>query len=279
MTSCWEASVAEVTVDVDAAFEAIDTVGFVVLESVIEPELIDQLVATVDRLMDELSIQPGDNDFLGHHTRRIFNLLARDALFAKVPVHPAVLPVIERVLDHQCLLSSLTAIEMGPGQLAQPLHADDGSIALPRPHVPIVCPAIWALTDFTLENGATHVVPGSHRADRRPGKGERVEAQRAVMPKGSVVIYNGSIWHGGGDNHSHDRRLGIVVNYCAGYIRQEENQLLGVPREMVATFDRRLQQMLGWGVYRGLMGHTDQRDPGQLLDPDVETDLVWAKMR
>jgi ectoine hydroxylase-related dioxygenase (phytanoyl-CoA dioxygenase family) len=276
------------TTDLDRHTAAIAVDGFTVLERVIEPAFIDALVATIDRLLHQLGIEYGENAFLGEHTRRIFNLLARDPIFADVPMHPAVLPLIERVLDHQCLLSSLTAIEMGPGQRAQPLHADDGSIALPRPHVPIVCVAIWALTDFTLENGATHVVPGSHLADRRPGKGERTgeptfdavfEVTRAVMPKGSVIVYNGSLWHGGGHNDSDERRVGIVVNHCAGYMRQEENQLLAVPREMAATFPRRLQEMLGYGVYRGLMGHVDKQDPGVFLDPDVETDMVWKRMR
>ena len=269
------------TSDLDRHAAAIATDGFTVLERVIEPGFIDALTSAIDRLLVDLGVSYGENAFLGEHTRRIFNLLARDPICAAVPLHPAVLPLVERVLDHQCLLSSLTAIEMNPGQRAQPLHADDGSIALPRPHVPIVCAAIWALTDFTLDNGATHVVPGSHLADRRPAKAERPSSTvvRAVMPKGSVIVYNGSLWHGGGDNDSDSRRIGIVVNHCAGYMRQEENQLLAVPREMAATFPRRLQEMLGYGVYRGLMGHVDKQDPGVFLDPDVETDMVWKRMR
>lgn len=259
---------------------AIATDGYTILERVIEPELVDALTEAIDRVMVDLAIPYGENAFLGLHTRRIFNLLSRDPIFARVPLHPTVLPLVERVLDHQCLLSSLTAIEMNPGQRAQPVHADDGSIALPRPHVPIVCVAIWALSDFTEDNGCTHLVPGSQHWDRRPVKGERPEGMiRAVMPKGSVIVYNGSIWHGGGDNDSDSRRLAIVANHCAGYMRQEENQLLAVPREMAATFPRRLQEMLGYGVYRGLMGHVDQQDPGTLLDPDTPSDMVWKRMR
>jgi ectoine hydroxylase-related dioxygenase (phytanoyl-CoA dioxygenase family) len=265
--------------DLDAHVAALDRDGFTIIEDAIEPELIEALVATIDRLMVDLAVPLGSNAFLGAHTRRIFNLLSRDPIFARVPLHPGVLPLVERVLDRQCLLSSLTAIEMQPGQAPQPLHADDGSIALPRPHVPIVCVAIWALTDFTEENGCTFVVPGSHRYDRRRAKGESVDAAvRAVMPKGSVVVYNGSIWHGGGENLSSARRMGIVVNHCAGYMRQEENQLLAVPREMVATFPARLQEMVGYGTYRGLMGHVDQRDPSVLLDPSRPTAMIWDRM-
>jgi ectoine hydroxylase-related dioxygenase (phytanoyl-CoA dioxygenase family) len=266
-------------IDLEAHAAAIERDGYTVLERVIEPDLLTELLATIDRVMIEQDIPYGENRFLGENTRRIFNLLSRDPVFARVPLHPAVLPLIERVLDEQCLLSSLTAIEMHPGQGAQPFHADDGSIALPRPHVPIVCVAIWALTDFTSENGATRLVPGSHRFERRPGKGEQTEYVEATMPAGSVLVYDGAMWHGGGDNLSDARRVGIVVNHCAGFLRQEENQLLAVPREMAATFPRRLQQMLGYGVYRGLMGHVDKQDPGVFLDPDVETDMVWKRMR
>ena len=96
----------------------------------------------------------------------MFNLLARDPIFARVPLFEPALSLVEGVLDEGLLLSSLTAIEMNPGQAPQPFHSDDGSIPLPRPHVPIACVAIWALTDFTHENGATRIVPGSHRRSR-----------------------------------------------------------------------------------------------------------------
>jgi ectoine hydroxylase-related dioxygenase (phytanoyl-CoA dioxygenase family) len=253
--------------------------GYTVLERVIEPDLVEELLEVIDRVMVDAEIPFGANRFLGERTRRIFNLLARDPRFARVPLHPAVLPLVEQVLDEQCLLSSLTAIEMQPGQAAQPLHCDDGSIALPRPHVPVVCVALWALTDFDSANGATRLVPGSHRRERRPAKGEQAVCVEAEMPAGSVLVYDGGLWHGGGDNTSDDRRVGMVVNHCAGFLRQEENQLLAVPREMAATFPRRLQEMLGYGVYRGLMGHVDQQDPGEFLDPDVETDMVWRRLR
>jgi ectoine hydroxylase-related dioxygenase (phytanoyl-CoA dioxygenase family) len=197
-----------------------------------------------------------------------------------VPAHPAVLPVIEAVLDAECLLSSLTAVEMGAGLAGQPFHADDGSVPLPRPHVPLACVGIWALTDFTEDNGGTRLVPRSHRFDRIPAKGEQPEGWvHAVMPAGSVLVYNGSLWHGGGDNTTTARRMGIVANYCAGWVRQEESQLLAVPRDLAAALPRRVQRLLGYSTYRGLLGHVDQVDPGSWLDPDAETDMVWRRMR
>jgi ectoine hydroxylase-related dioxygenase (phytanoyl-CoA dioxygenase family) len=99
------------------------------------------------------------------------------------------------------------------------------------------------------------------------------------MAAGSVLIYHGSLWHGGGDNTSGAPRMGIVSNYCAGFLRQEECQLLALPRERVATFDPRLRKLVGYGTYRGLMGHVDQQDPATLLDPDTPTEMVWERMR
>ena len=254
--------------------------GSAILERAIEPALAAELVATIDRCMAELAVPFGANDFLGTRTRRLFNLLARDSLFARVPIHASVLPLVERVLDPECLLSSLTAIEINAGETAQPLHADDGSIPLAKPHLPITCTAIWALTDFTEANGGTRVVPGSQRADHSPRKDERAAPSVAtVMPAGSVLVYHGSLWHGGGANTSGARRLAIICNYCAGWVRQEESQLLALPREQVASFPPRLQALVGYGTYRGLIGHVDQRSPAEWVNPDVSTDMVWRRIR
>lgn len=254
--------------------------GYTILRDVVPEGLRLELIERIDRAMDLAGIGYGGNRFLGLHTRRLFNLLARDPAFAEVPLFAPAIAVAERILDQELQVASLTAIEMNPGQAAQPFHSDDGSIPLPRPHVPLSCVAIWALTDFTADNGATRVVPGSHRFDRRPSKGEQPEHwDEAVMPAGSIIVYNGSMWHGGGPNTSASRRLAIVAHYAAGWIRQEENQLLALSREQVAAFPDRLRRMVGYGTYRGLLGHVDQVDPATWFDPDAETDLIWNKMR
>jgi len=254
--------------------------GYAILERAIEPALVARLTGAIDSCLAALAIPFGANDFLGTRTRRLFNLLARDPLFARVPVHEAVLPLVERVLDPECPLSSLTAIEMQPGETAQPLHADDGSIPLAKPHAPITCTAIWALSDFTEQNGGTRVVSGSHLADHSPRKDERAAASLpTVMPAGSVLIYHGSVWHGGGANMSSARRLAIICNYCAGWVRQEECQLLALPRAQVAGFAPRLQALVGYGTYRGLLGHVDQQSPAEWVNSDVTTDMVWRRIR
>ena len=253
--------------------------GYAIAPSIIPPELVAELRGAIDELMVELATPLGSNAFLGRHTRRIFNLLARRPAFRKVPDFSLTLPVVESLLDAECLLSSLTAIEMGPGQARQPLHCDDGSHGLPRPGPPYVVVALWALTDFTSENGGTHLVPGSHREARIPRKGDAPSTIQVEMPAGSVLFYDGSLWHGGGANRTGTCRLGIVANYCAGFLRQEECQLLAIPREDVRDFSPRLRRLVGYGTYRGLLGHVDQRNPEVLVDPDARSDMVWGKIR
>jgi ectoine hydroxylase-related dioxygenase (phytanoyl-CoA dioxygenase family) len=187
-----------------------------------------------------------------------------------------VLPIVEGVLDDGCLVSSLSSIAIGPGETAQPIHADDQLIPLDKPHRAIVCNTMWALTDFTEANGATRIVPGSHRWDS-PVYGREVESVPAEMPKGSVLIWHGSLWHGGGANRTSERRVGIAMNYCAGFVRQQENQQLGIPREVAARFPQRLQRLLGYGVYRALIGHIDKRDPLELLGAAGELRTVWER--
>jgi ectoine hydroxylase-related dioxygenase (phytanoyl-CoA dioxygenase family) len=250
----------------DAHALRLDRDGFTVVENAIEPALLDGLVEELARLERELGIGPGKNFFEGFQTVRIYNLLTHGKRFEAIPVHENVLPIVEKVLDRGCLVSSLSSVAIGPGEGAQPVHADDMLIPLPKPHVPIVCNTMWALTDFTDENGATRLVPGTHRADRSPEIGQEHATIPALMSRGSVLVFNGSIWHGGGANRTGQRRVGIAMNYCAGWIRQQENQQLGIPREIAKGFSPRLRKLVGYDIYRGLLGHIDKCSPVDLLD-------------
>lgn len=240
--------------------------GFTIVRDAIDPDLVDRLVAAVDGLHASLAVTPAANIFEGTSTLRVYNLLARGKVFEEVPVHERVLPIIERVLDRGCLVSSLSSITILPGETAQPVHADDQLIPLPKPHVPIVCNTMWALTDFTEENGATRLVPRTHTRDRNPELGEPHETIAAVMKRGSVLVWNGSLWHGGGANTTGERRVGLAMNYCAGWMRQQENQQLGIPIEIARGFSPRLRKLAGFGLYKQLLGHIDKCSPMDLLD-------------
>ncbi len=262
--------------DVDDALQEIDEVGYTILEDVIEPDLLDALDDDLDRLERDLSIVPASNAFEGTRTVRIYNLLAHGPNFARIPLHPSVLPVVEGVLDPGLLVSSLSSIAIGPDETPQPVHADDQIIPLPKPHPPTVCNTMWALTDFTEANGATRLVPGSHRADHSPDLTARYDTVPAEMGRGSVLVWHGSLWHGGGANTTDRRRVGIAMNYCAGYIRQQENQQLGLGLSTVRTFPPRLQELCGFGIYRGLIGHIDKQVPATvLLGSEADPRLIW----
>ncbi len=249
--------------------------GYTIVEGAIEADLVDELVETLDRLETDLGVEPATNSFEGAQTLRIYNLLAHGEVWQRVPLHDRVLPVVEGVLDPGCLISSLSSINIGPGETAQPIHADDMLIPIPKPHPPTVCNSMWALTDFTDANGATRIIPGTHLFDHSPDYGSPYDSIPAEMSKGSVLIWHGSLWHGGGANRTDERRIGIAMNYCAGYIRQQENQQLGIPTELVATFPMRLQQLVGYGVYNGLIGHIDKQDPRTLLMEGAASSMIW----
>jgi ectoine hydroxylase-related dioxygenase (phytanoyl-CoA dioxygenase family) len=250
--------------------------GFTILEDVIDPSLIETISGDLERLEVELGIVPADNLFEGVRTVRIYNLLVHGPTFESIPVHPQVLPVVEGVLDPGLLVSSLSSIAIGPDEAAQMIHADDQLIPLPRPHVPIICNTMWAITDFTEANGATRLVPGSHLWANAPGYPEHHKTIPAEMSKGSVLVWVGSLWHGGGANMTSGRRTGIAMNYCAGFIRQQENQQLGIPTVIARGFSPRLQELVGYSVYQGLVGHIDKAHPREAVLGEVaEPNLVW----
>jgi ectoine hydroxylase-related dioxygenase (phytanoyl-CoA dioxygenase family) len=250
--------------------------GYSIVENAIEPEFADALAADLLRLEEKLGIKPSPNVFEGAKTVRIYNLLVHGELYERIPVHHNVLPIVEGVLDPGCLISSLSSISIGRDEKPQPIHADDQLIPIPKPHPPIVCNSMWALTDFTEENGATRIIPGSHLREHSPVFGQHYDSIPAVMRKGSVMVYDGSMWHGGGANRTRERRVGIAMNYCAGYIRQQENQQLGIPREVARRFSQRLRELVGYGVYNGLIGHINKTNPARLLDENAEDrGMIW----
>lgn len=264
--------------DREGHLAAIAADGYTVIPNVLGADEVAELLDDLDRLHAELGTQPARNAFEGTSTLRVYNLLAHGPLWRRIPTHPSVLPIVEGVLDRGCLVSSLSSITILPGETPQPIHADDQLMPLPKPHPPTVCNTMWALTDFTGENGATRLVPGSHLADASPDLLAHHDTVPAEMAAGSVLVWHGSLWHGGGANATDQRRVGIAMNYCAGWVRQQENQQLGLPLDLVRTFDPRLQELCGFGVYHGLIGHIDRRSPVDVVlhaDGSGPHGMVW----
>ena len=249
--------------------------GYTILEGVFDAHRAEALVADLERLERALGTLPAGNSFEGDRTLRVYNLLAHGALWEELAVDPAVLAVVDGVLDPGCLMSSLSSIRILPDETAQPIHADDQLIPLDKPHAPTVCNTMWALTDFTEANGATRIIPRSHLRDHSPEYGAPYDSIAAEMGRGSVLVWHGSLWHGGGANATGQDRIGIAANYCAGFIRQQENQQLGLDAELVRTFPPRLRDLVGYGIYRGLIGHIDKRSPAEAVLGGAADPMLW----
>ncbi len=259
-------------VSADAIVAALDEVGAVCVERYIDDDEVAALRAELEPVLAKTPT--GRNEFEGYDTRRVYALFAKVRGFDAHAVDSLLAEVLDRTLGpHQ--LSAPVAIQIGPGEPAQVLHRDDSIYPLPWPHQPVVLNTMWALCDFTEANGATRIIPGTHLADESPVYGQAYDSIPAAMGRGSVLVWHGSLWHGGGANTTPERRVGLAMNYCAGYIRQQENQQLGIPRDVAAGFDERLQRLCGYGVYNGLIGHIDKRDPIELLRGDGPLDMVW----
>jgi len=226
----------------------------------------------VQRTRDELApwLQQklmGRNDFEGEHSERVYALLAKSPTIAEMIEHPAVLAIADALLEPNYLLSAALAINVHSGETPQPWHIDDGAgdLATPKPRAPLGVSAIWALDDFTATNGATEVIPGSHRwdQDRLPKSDERVQV---CMNKGSALVFAGSLVHRGGANTAETTRLAITPQYCQPWLRQIENMVLAVPPTVAEKYSVRVQQLLGYSVVRpGFMGYVDGRDPRKLI--------------
>ena len=249
--------------------------GYSVVENAIEPELVADLRAALDHHIETTGHGYSNTKFEGTQTIRIYNLLAHAPIFQSIPIHHNTLPIAEGALDKELQLSSLSAIILGPDQEAQPVHSDTQQINLPRPHPTISLNCMWAITDFTEANGATRIVPGSHKYDSHPPYDAPVETVAAEMPAGSVMFFDSALWHGGGRNTTSERRYGIANYYCAGWVRQQENQQLGIPPEVLKTFPRRLLELCGFSVYKGQYGHIANHDPIEMLGHERRGRMVW----
>lgn len=213
----------------------------------------------------------GIDPFTGFSTTRTGALIARSAASRELVLDQRVRALTQAFLSPFCeryQLHLTQAIRLLPGQGAQLLHRDRLAWGpfLPRTMEPQLN-TIWALTDFTRENGATQVVPGSQTWDWSRNA-EPHEITQAVMPKGSVLIYTGSVIHGGGQNRSDGERIGINITYCLGWLRQEENQYLSCPPDVARTLSPELQELVGYSMGSYALGYFSATEPPQGM-PDI----------
>ncbi len=247
----------------DRIHEILARDGALVIDGLASPDVIDAIAAEMEPFVE--TTPNGSDDFSGRTTKRTGALIARSPASHQLIGHPRILEVA-RTLMHQAssIQVHLTqVISIGPDSPGQSIHRDEWAFDFfPFPSdVHPQCNTIWAMTDFTEENGATRVIPGSqawpmdlqHSID---------ETEPVEMTKGSCLLYSGKVYHGGGANRSDGVRTGLNLTYCVAWLRQEENQYLSCPRDLALTLDDDLLKLMGYQIGAYALGYADDvRDP------------------
>ena len=246
--------------DIDADFETLMRDGYVIIKNLLTQSECDAIKAEGLGLLG----QTGRNSFEGRKTQRVYNLLSKTRLTDALATHPRIMGLMDKFFRPGYLLSQSQVINIQPGEAPQGLHTDDSFYRLPRPRQPLGAATVWAIDDFTEENGATVVIPNSHTwGDDR--QGQRHEAIPAVMPAGAVVFFLGTTWHGGGQNTSNAARFAITHQYCEAYMRQQENYLLELSKDTVRELSPELQALVGYSIYPPFMGMVEGMHPLRTL--------------
>ncbi|HEU5473566.1 MAG TPA: phytanoyl-CoA dioxygenase family protein [Actinophytocola sp.] len=245
----------ELTDDLAQATADLDEYGYCLLTCPI-PE--DELHAVQKRLAEVMQQERDDGTaFLYENdNQRVFSLLNKGTEFADLVANGAVFRVMEHLLGYNFMLSSTHANVAGPGGASMNLHADQTFARPPWPPYALVANSMWMLDEFTDANGATRIVPGSHRWNRQPdylsGEGN-TETVPVCGPAGSVMVFDGRLWHQTGQNTTGgEYRRGILNYYCRGYIRQQQNFFVGLDQAVLDRATPRMRRLLGWENYLSL---------------------------
>jgi len=235
--------------------------GAVVVKNLLPAETMERVAAEMRPVFDTRG-RSDENDFNGYRTLRIGSVLGYAPTSAAIIGHETVLAVADAILRPQCLayrIGSNTGIEILPGEGDQMLHRDDVIYPVRIPGMELQIGVMWAIDEFTIENGATRVVLGSHHhmTEEAPDLSTWVQAP---MPRGSALFYMGSLWHGGGANRSDRPRMGLINTYALGWLRQEVNQYLAVPPEKAQAYPEHIRRLLGYAKHGRILGYG--RAPG-----------------
>jgi len=247
-----------------AIVAAVQQDGAVILDDVLNDGFIAALREETDPYMEHTS--NGEDHFAGHHTTRTGGLLVRSEKCRELIEHDTILNPCNEFLAPYCervQLHLTQIIRIRPGETAQTIHRDRWAWGKHLSHLEPQFNTIWAITDFTSENGATQVVPGSTQwPDDQEIQPEQIT--QAEMKAGSVLVYSGSVFHGGGSNTSDQDRIGINITYALGWLRQEENQYLSCPPELAKDLSPTLQGLAGYAMGQYALGYfTPPGAPGE----------------
>ena len=265
---------------VERVVEVIKRDGGVIIANFVSSQTLEAFRGELDQYLNETPYGE-DAYFAGHQTRRVARLIARSDTAVSIALHPLFIETARKILQTPApvwsgservevapniQLSFTQAIQICPGQGLQPLHRDDATSLWRHPQYgrEARLQMMLAVSDFTEENGATRVIPGSPTWDdrRMPTQEETVPAEMAA---GSALFWIGSVYHGGGANKSEQPRTGVSMAYDLAFLRSEENHLLSIPLERVRQLPEEMQQLLGWSVSKTFLGWVEV--DGQMCDP------------
>ena len=265
--------------DAKASF---DRDGYIIFPNILRSDEVDQIRGALEPHFT----QTGRNYFEGFKSNRVYSLLTKaPEVFAPMVMHPLAMAFVEADLGRSCLLSSLLAINLHPGETVQDWHHDDQHADMPLPRPAFGTSTFWTIDAMTEDNGATELLPGSHLWTDDNGLGHppihdtergrdqsndfdpqpRPDAVKAIMPAGSLMIVKGTLWHRGGANRSEKSRLIVTPQYCAGWVRQLENILLATPKQVARQLPPRVQQLVGYSIHGAFMGYVDGAHPAKTL--------------
>ena len=232
--------------------------GFAVVENFLAPKTIEQLRLDLVPIFDAIGSRKSEE--LGQQTVHTHNLLAKTRALDELLIDDRLLTLIEALLGPDFQISGVAAMRPGPGDARQHMHQDDGHYPIPRPHSPLIINTLIALDPFTVANGATEVVPGSHRFVERVDQDR--ETVSVEMPVGSLLLWDGALWHrGGGNSTTGEFRRSINLNFNLAWLKQRENQFIGVPWDVVVAMPEKLQQLIGYKLTNFGLGTVDYRNP------------------
>jgi ectoine hydroxylase-related dioxygenase (phytanoyl-CoA dioxygenase family) len=217
-----------------------------------------------------------DGGFYGDHTKRFGGLLARSIHVAALVMHPHILSLVNLMLLPHCdryNLNLTQAVEIYPGALAQFPHRDQDMWPGPKGEIEYLVNVMWPLTDFTADNGATVLWPGSHKQQNKIALPDD-QVIAAEMTPGSALVFLGSTLHGGGANLTGLPRRGIIISYSLGWLKPFENQWLVYPPEVARHFSPELAEMVGYAQHRPNLGNYEGQCPSLLLKDDLPDHLA-----
>ena len=259
--------------DIESAAADFAREGYVLFERVLSRERIKEIIAALAPW--EAARPMGRNNFEGERSQRVYSLAGKGEVFMRLAEQPMIVELLDTLLLPNWLLSNLQSIRLHPQETQQPWHTDDAFYGVPRPRARLAVSTIWAIEDFTEENGATELIPRSHLWGRE-SPDDLAEQQatptikpiKAVMPAGSVIVFDGALWHRGGANRSMGTRLGVSPQYCQPWLRTQESQLLIAPPHIAEGYSARGRSMLGYSIHPPFLGQVDGMHPLRLIDPD-----------